>query len=143
MNLTQDVTWVIFFKTTDTAARLWARESTAGAVQDWSLQVGSQLYFAAGGSIVLTSVATGLNDNNTHMAAFTKTATSVSLYIDGALDSTVGHATPLATTAQDVFIGYGGGLTTSHLFTGTLDEAIWFDKVLTDTEIAAIWDAAT
>jgi hypothetical protein len=142
MNLTGNVTWVVFFKTTDTAARLWARESTAGGVQDWSLQQGSQLYFAAGGSIVLTSVRTGLNDNNKHMAVFTHTGSSVALHIDGVFDNSAATSA-LATTAQDVYIGYGGGLTSSHMFTGTLDEAIWFDRVLTDTEIAAIWDAAT
>jgi hypothetical protein len=142
MNLTGDLTWVVFFKTTDTSARLWSRESTAGGVQDWSLQQGSQLYFAQGGSVVLTSVSSGLNDNNVHMAAFTHTGSSVSLYIDGVFDNSA-SASALATTAQDMFIGYGGGLTSSHLFAGVLDEAIMWDRVLTVAEIEAIWDATT
>lgn len=142
MNLTTNVSWVIFFKGTDTAARLWAREATTGGVQDWSLQAGSQLYFAAGGGIVLTSTASGLNDNHMHMAVYTLGGGNLKLYIDGSLDKNVTYSTALGTTAQDVYIGYGGGLTSSAMFTGTLDEAIWFDKVLTATDVSNLWAAA-
>lgn len=143
MNLTTNMTWVIFFKTTDTSARLWAREQTSGGGQDWSLQLGGGLAFVAGGAGVATSVTGGLNDNNTHMAVFSYDSSNVRIYVDGTLDKTQAYSTPLGTAAMDMLIGHGGGTTTSHMYAGVLDEAIWFDKVLTDAEIAAIWDAAT
>jgi hypothetical protein len=143
MNLTTNMSWVIFFKSTDTSARLWAREQITGGGQDWSLQFGGQLYFAAGGAVVLTSAASGLNDNNMHMAVFTYDGAHVKLYVDGTLDTSVAYSTALGTAAQDVVIGYGGGITTGHMFAGTLDEAVWFDLVLTSTDVTNLWNAAT
>lgn len=143
MNITTNLSWVIFFKTTDTSARLIAREQTSGGGQDWSIQVGSHVDFDAAGSLVASSLASGLNDNNIHMACVTYDGSNLLIYIDGVLDKNQTYSTPLGTSAYDITIGYGGGTTTAAMFTGVLDEAIIWDRVLTTTEIAAIWDAAT
>lgn len=142
MNLTSNLSWLIFFKTTDTAARLFAREQTSGGGQDWSLQVGNNVFFCAGGSVVATSVDNTLSDDAMHMAVFTYDGSNVRIYIDGAIDKTQAYSTPLGTSAQDILIGYGGGIASGHMFAGTLDEAIIFDQVLSGADVTALWNAA-
>lgn len=143
MDLTSNLSWLVLFKTTDTAARLFAREQTAGGGQDWSLQITNQLHFCAAGSVIASSVDTSVNDNSIHMAVFTYDGANVKIYLDGALDKTQAYTTPLGTAAYNILIGYGGGTATGHMFTGTLDEAIIFDQVLTLAEITELWAAAT
>jgi hypothetical protein len=143
MNITTNMSWVILFKTTDTAAHMIDRAQVVGGGQDWSLQIGSQFYFLAGGSTVAASTATGLNDNTMHLAVVTYNGSSVKLYVDGALDKSVAYSAPLPTSAYDITVGYGGGLTSAAMFTGTLDEAILYASVLSATDVADLWAAAT
>lgn len=144
MNITTNLSWLLIFQTTDSAARLFAREQSAGGGQDWSLQLATgQVHFIAAGSVVASSIDTTLADGNLHMAVFTYDGSDIRIYIDGAIDKTQAYSTPLGTTAYDITIGYGGGTTTSHMFSGTLDEAIIWDRVLTVSEISTFWEVAT
>jgi hypothetical protein len=145
MNLTTNVSWVVLFKTTDASARLWAREQSTYV---WSLQGfgGGTIAFLANGALIATSTGTSYNDGNKHMAVFTYDGTNVRIYGDGVIDKTQAYSTPLPTptTVNDIItVGYGGGLTTAHMYTGDLDELMMFDRVLTPAEIAAIWSAAS
>lgn len=144
MNLTSDLTWVVFFKSADNDGRLFAREQTSGGGQDWSLQLTTgRVHFCAGGSVVASSLTSGLDDNAAHLALYTYDGSNIRIYVDGVLDKLQSYSTPLGTAAYDLTVGYGGGTSSNSMFTGVLDEVIMFDRVLTDTEVAAIWDAAT
>lgn len=143
MNLASGVTWVILIdNTTDTSARLWAREQSTYV---WSIQFGGAVYFLASGALIATSNATTLNDNGKHMIVITYDLVNVRIYIDGVIDKTQPYTTalPTPTNPADIFtIGYGGGITSAHMYAGDGDEFIFDNEVYTPADVAALWAAA-
>ena len=143
MNQTQ-MSWVFLVDSTDTSARVIARESGLGGLTYvWSVQMGSNIIFLASGAVVATSTAT-VNDGSTHLIVITYDGATVDIYVDGDLNTSVAYSTALPTpTNTGITVGYGGGTTTSHMFSGEMDEQILFDRALNATEVTALWAAAT
>jgi glucose/arabinose dehydrogenase/endonuclease YncB( thermonuclease family) len=85
-----------------------------------------------GGTFMTASSATVLSAG-THHVAVTKSATTVRLYIDGALDKTVSFKSAVASNTKPVRIGYRDG---SKAFGGRIDEVAIYPTALGSARIS-------
>lgn len=80
-----------------------------------------------------------IGDDQFHQIAFVKSGSTLSLYIDGALDGTNADTTSANTTnTTPLFIGQRGGDT--NRFKGSLDEIALFNRALSAQEVASLYN---
>lgn len=133
------MSWIGLINTGDAQARLVARESTSYA---WSVQLaGGQVRFGANG-VVIVDGPTAVNNGVKHLFGVTYDGTTVRIYVDGGLDTSLVWAGPLPTpSGSDITIGYGGGTGAGQMFSGTLDEVAIFGTALSAAQMSQLWDA--
>ena len=83
-------------------------------------------------------------DNQWHHLAGIFTGAEFRIYLDGALNNTLTFNTPIANNTRAVNIGasWGGGSPT-RFFHGLIDEAEYFNRALTDSEVLGIFNAGS
>ena len=119
----------------------------------WGLQTdpsGSgkpQFFYGTGqnaGSFPLVSANATVLDNHWHHLAGVWTGTQLQMYLDGALQDTLNETTLPANNLRDVEIGrsWGGG-TPIRFFRGKIDEVSYYNRALSGSEVAAIFNAGS
>jgi hypothetical protein len=99
-----------------------------------------------GSFVAFNSLATNLNDSQWHHIVATRLAgLNASLYVDGVFDTntTDENGDLMDSAATNIFIGRLGDCVTAgnnDYFNGTIDELIVFDKTLTTTDIANLYN---
>ena len=91
--------------------------------------------------LAATSV-TGLTLGNWHHVATTYDGSNVKIYIDGSLDVSVPQTFAPATNTQPLLFGAGRD-NDQFFFQGLIDEVEIFNRVLSDAEIMAIFEAGS
>ncbi len=117
-----------------------------GGVNDWGTALidGGKVAFGLGSSdLTIKSTASGYNNNAWHFVTVTRNRTSgsVILYVDGAQ---VSSATTVNTAMLNspTFIGLGRNpCVASGVYTGSLDDLIVYNRVLTPAEVSNIYVA--
>ena len=88
-----------------------------------------------------TTYATAIHDEVFMHIAMTNNNGTIKIYEDGALVHTVATGiTPGGTAGADVFIA-ASGANNALRFSGDIDQVIYYDKVLSDSQIQDIYDA--
>lgn len=89
-----------------------------------------------------TCTQASILDAQWHHLAGVWTGTEIRIYEDGVLQNTLAFATAPANNTREVRLGssWGGG-TPTRFFRGLIDEAEYFNRALTQTEISAIFNA--
>jgi hypothetical protein len=142
-----------WFKTTMTApsSTQWyggtalVDAEVCGGTTDWGTALinGGAVAFGIGNpDITIISPATGYNDGNWHFVTATRAAAAgtVSLYVDGAQVATTAGTATTARTAPTL-IGLGRNVcAASGVYTGSLDDAIAYSRVLTSTEVNNLYN---
>ena len=110
-----------------------------GTTADWGLVMNSTGQFGAGlggpaSSIYSTNA--GYNDGDTHVAVFTRTGSTFSLFVDGQLagQSQAGSSSPRISGSMTFGAINGGSLG----FTGDFAEIHTYDGALSDEEVASL-----
>ena len=120
--------------------------STGGFSTDWGISLNSQAQVSAGmgggfgkPSSTIYSQEQGLNDGEPHIAIFTRSGSTMSLYVDGGSASTASDASadPRATSIDLVFGGIQGGIAPIP-FAGAIAEVQIFNGFMNDAEAAAL-----
>ncbi len=143
-----DFTMVLVFATSSSDlgsnSRFWFDQtglidaSQFGFADDWGLSINNAGQVAAGigkPSTTQFSTKTGLNDGRPHVAIYTKAADTISLYVDGQVDSTAG-VSDKPRAAREMWIGaISGGL---FPYMGDIAEIRIYDQDLTSDEAAEL-----
>ncbi len=146
--------WSAWIKTTATTEKHFIDKSFCGGTSgdgpvDFGVNfstVGKVAVYLANGSTVSGVVegAIDVNDGEWHMATFTYDGSTILIYVDGRLDTTTAWAGgALTSTSNAVEIGGNcnghGGL----FWSGQIDEARAYSRVLSAAEIKALYDRGT
>lgn len=116
-----------------------------GVTTDWGTALidGGKVCFGIGApDITIKTTATTYNDGNWHFvtAVRDKTAGSITLYVDGAQKATT-TGTNTGTLNAPSFIGLGRNpCNSSAVFTGSLDDLIAYNRVLSSTEVSNLYN---
>ncbi|MEZ4753082.1 MAG: LamG-like jellyroll fold domain-containing protein [Bdellovibrionota bacterium] len=143
--LSDDFSFGMWFKSADDSAHLIGTYCGYGHKGMNLRLVNGQLHFKvdpnSGDGTVLTSVASGLNDNIWHHVAVSRDASTgqMSLYVDGALDSNVtGGAGSGSLNCGLVAFGTSAVKNTSGDYAGSLDAVVLVEKVLSSAEVISL-----
>ena len=116
-----------------------------GGTSDWGTALinGGAIAFGIGNpDITIISPSTGYNDGSWHFVTATRSASAgtITLYIDGAQVATTTGTATTARTAPTL-IGLGRNVCVSTgVYTGSLDDAIAYSRVLTSTEVSNLYN---
>lgn len=105
---------------------------------------GALQFVVLGGGGTTRTGSTDVCDNRAHVAVVTYTAGgTAALWVDGIVESSGGSSPTLTGyTSNKLKIGFSDYESTSRQFTGTVDEFIAWDSVLSDSQIEALSAAA-
>jgi len=81
-------------------------------------------------------------DNNWHNVIVTKTASEISLFVDGTQQSTVSNSETWS--FDDIYLGAGGrstGVTNAGMWNGAIDEVSVFNTTLSQSDVTAIYNS--
>lgn len=111
--------------------------------QGWDVRYYNRTVTVEGWSFEITSDAITLDE--WHHIAVSATASDITLYIDGVVKGTSGRPASITSTSNPFRIGYTTGFWpyTGTGFNGLIDEVEIFNRALSDTEIAAIYNAGS
>ncbi|MEO5593519.1 MAG: LamG-like jellyroll fold domain-containing protein [Chitinophagaceae bacterium] len=121
---------------------------TAGATDDWGICLidGGKVCFGIGSpDITIKSVSASYNNNAWHFVTATrnKTTGTTILYIDGAqVATTTGTSTNALTAPAVIGLGRSSAVATGN-YTGSLDDIIGYNRVLTPVEVVNMYTALT
>ncbi|HEY4061818.1 MAG TPA: LamG-like jellyroll fold domain-containing protein [Puia sp.] len=116
-----------------------------GGTDDWGTALinGGGVAFGIGNpDITIISPATGYNDGSWHFVTATRAAAAatITLYIDGAQAATISGTATGARTAPTL-IGLGrNDCAATGVYTGSLDDAIAYARVLSSTEVSNLYN---
>ena len=122
--------------------------STAGFGTDWGISLNGTGQIAAGmgggfgqPTSTVYSAQQGLHDGEHHVAVFTRSGSTISLYVDGGDASTTNDASAAARSASIdlVFGGIQGGVNTTP-FTGDIAEVRFYDGFMSGDEATSLHD---
>ncbi|MEO5685509.1 MAG: LamG-like jellyroll fold domain-containing protein [Chitinophagaceae bacterium] len=117
-----------------------------GGTNDWGTALidGGKVCFGVGNTdITIKSVSAGYNNNAWHFVTVTRNAaaSTIILYVDGAAVASSGGINPGALSAP-VLIGLARNpCNPSPVYTGSLDDIIAYNRVLTATEVSNMYVA--
>ena len=114
-----------------------------GGTTDWGTALidGGKMCMGIGNPDLTIKSTSTYNDGNWHFvtAVRNKAAGTITLYIDGSQVATTGSTTTSALTAPS-FVGLGKNpCSSSAMFTGSLDDIVAYNRVLTGTEISNMY----
>ncbi len=147
-----DFTLGYWFKTTMTgpAATNWYNGAAmvdaevCGQTNDWgtALVNGGAVAFGIGNpDLTLISATSGYNNGAWHFVTGTRSMTGsvITLYVDGTQVGTLSGTNTTPLTAPS-FIGLGkNDCVATGVFTGSLDDMIFYSRVLTSTEVTSLY----
>ena len=149
--LQNDFTIAYWFKTSMTASNSsqWyggnamVDAEVCGGTTDWGTALidGGKICMGIGNPDITIKSASSYNDGNWHFvtAVRNKSAGSIILYVDGSQVASTTGTTTSALTAP-TFVGLGKNpCASSAMFTGSLDEIIAYNRVLTSTEVSNMY----
>ncbi|HLI92475.1 MAG TPA: LamG-like jellyroll fold domain-containing protein [Puia sp.] len=116
-----------------------------GGTSDWGTALinGGSVAFGIGNpDITVISPGTTYNDGNWHFVVATRaeSAGTITLYIDGAQVATTSGTATTARTAPSI-IGLGrNNCVATGVYTGSLDDAIAYARVLSSTEVSNLYN---
>lgn len=149
-SVTDDFTVAMWVKTTDTAgasgAQWWSGKGlldgeVAGGGADWGTSIVNGKFVLGVGSIVgdtTLASSVNINDGQWHHLAATRSNTSgaIAVYVDG-VPSGSGTG-PTGSRTLPASLRIGSLQTGNNFLNGTLDDVRLYDRVLSETEVAAL-----
>ena len=119
--------------------------SNLGITTDWGLSINSSGQLSAGlggglggSSATVYSTATGLNDGQLHVATFTRSGSTISLYVDEDSGDSRGDAD--SSTRANLGFSIGRLFSQQLPYTGDIAEVRFYDGALDAGEVATITD---
>jgi hypothetical protein len=151
--VSNDLSFGYWFKTTMTAptAAQWyggvslVDAEVCGVTNDWGTALidGGKVCLGIGNpDMTIKSVSSTYNDGAWHFVTATRSQVSgtITLYVDGVQVATASGANTNALTAPSL-IGFGRNpCVSSGVYTGSLDDAIAYSRVLTPTEVTNLFN---
>lgn len=129
---------------------VFSKRLNSGSYRGWEVAfIGNKLAFEMTNTfdtnMVRKKTDTVLNDGEWHHFVATKTtgstAASITLYVDGVVDTTTtDYDTLSATTASSANISIGSRIGAAGFYVGHLDEVAVFDDTLTAAEVKQLWN---
>ncbi len=147
---------------TDFSIVFWMRTAATGGAPNWYngsglvdgevsgttgdfgvALVGTKIGFGIGNPDTTLSSVKAINNNSWHQVAVTRSASSgvMTIYIDGAFDSTMTGPAGVRTNSPALRIG--SIQTGAGFFSGSISDVTMYQQILTGNQIATLYSAAT
>ncbi len=141
MNITGDVSFSVWIKTSTDAKMIFQDYDANSPFQGFAIMIGqnvtaNKIGFVDGAASWKTST-TSVTDGKWHHIVVTGSGTSGTFYFDGAADGTFTYTAPTSHAGEVAYLGAYEG--TSNYFNGSMDEFRMYNRALSATEVSALY----